>query len=268
MTRTIPLTAVLSIFLLYGHAQPQAYETKIDYQKIRQPAAAIDLPYPTDVVQDGIKNYLSAKGLKGSSSKGYNVYRGARLSDSAADLNDLYFKIERRSGDRKSSVVTLLATKPSEDPATRAEGAIGSLDGAKLFLNSLVPAVEARNLEVEIDGEEAIYKKALKKASNLQDDQSDLEKKIRYAQADLEQNKKDQLTQTQEMQSNIHGDNDAMAKAQKKMNKLLDAQASLEKKIRKYQADLDQNKKDQDVSHADVKQQQQVLDSMKARRKN
>ena len=143
MTRTTLLTAILLMVRLTGYTQPQAYETKIDYQKIRQAAAAIDLPYPTDIVQDGIKDYLSGKGLKGSSSKGYNVYRGAKLADSSADLSDLYFKIDRRSGDRKASIVTLLVTKPSEDPATRAEGAAGSLDGAKSFLNSLLPAVEA-----------------------------------------------------------------------------------------------------------------------------
>lgn len=268
MTKAILLVVILFMLRFTGFTQPQAYETKIGYQKNRQPAAAIDLPYPTDIVQDGIKGYLSGKGLKGSSSKGYDVYRGARLADSSADLSDLYFKIERRSGDRKTSLVTLLVTKPSQDPATRAEGDAGPLDGAKSFLNSLAPAVEAHNLEVEISGEEAIFKKAQKKAGNLQDDQTDLEKKLRYAQADLDQNKKDQLSQTQDMQANIHGDSDAMAKAQKKMNKLLDSQGSLDKKIRKYQADLAQNKKDQDAAQAEVSRQQQVLDSMKARRKS
>ena len=120
---------------------------------------------------------------------------------------------------------------------------------------------------MEISGQEAIYKRALKKAGNLRDDQSDLEKKLRYAQGNLDQNKKDQLALTQDM-TNIHGDNDALTKAQKKMNKLLDDQASLEKKIRKYQADQDQNKKDQDAAQAEVQKQQQVLDSMKARRKS
>jgi peptidoglycan hydrolase CwlO-like protein len=69
------------------------------------------------------------------------------------------------------------------------------------------------------------------------------------------------------MQANIHGDNDAMKKAQKKMNKLLDEQATLEKKIRNWQAALTQNKTDQAAGLSDLQTQQQSLESMKARRK-
>jgi len=261
------LLPALFMLGLAATAQPQAYESKVDYQKTRQFAAAIDLPYSTDVVEDGIRGYLSGKGLKGLSTKGYTVYRGARLSDSVTDLNDLYFKVDRRSGDRKSSVVSLLVVKPSEDPATRAEAAGGSLDRAKAFLNTLVPPVEARNLESEISGEEAVLKKAQKKMSDLQDDQSDLEKKLRYAQADLEQNKKDQVATASDVQSKVNGDQEALKKAQKKMNKLVDDQGGLEKKIRKYQSGLEQNKRDQASSQADIQRQQQMLDSMKGRRK-
>jgi hypothetical protein len=267
MRKTLSLLAVLFVVCLAATAQPQAYDSKVDYQKTRQFASAIDLPYNTDIVEDGIKNYLSGKGLKGNSTKGYTVYRGARMSDSATDLNDLWFKVGRRSGDKKSSVVTLLVVKPSEDPATRAEGAAGPQDKGRSFLNSLVPPVEAHSLEVEITGEEAVLKKANKKLSNLLDDQTDLEKKIRNTQADLDQDKKDQILQTNAVQANVNGNQDDLKKAQKKLNKLMDDQSSMEKKIRKYQSDLDENKRDQTGAQAEVQRQQQMLDSMKARRK-
>jgi hypothetical protein len=268
--RKINLLLMAFIASLAVDAQPQSYVATAEYQKTPQTAAGIDLPYTSDIVLDAIKDQMAKKGIRGIGLKGYTLYRGVRLSDSATVLNDLYFKVDRKSRQEKNvSVVTLIVVNPSEDPATRAAGGAGmNLDQPRSFLNDLAPVAEARNLEADITGEQDILKKSQKKYNTLQDDQSDLEKKLRYAQADLEQNKKDQLTQTQVMQASIHGDDDAMKKAQKRMNRLVDDQGSLQKKIRKYQADLDQNKKDQETGKADVQKQQQLLDSMKTRRKN
>jgi hypothetical protein len=255
------------LFLQIAKAQPQAYETKTDYQKSNLAAAAIDLPYSTDVVESAVKDVMASKGWKGTGQKGFTVYRGARLTEGSAAANDVYVRIDRRGKDKNSSTITLFAVKPSEDPASRAADAVMPMDDAKTFLNNLVPSVEAHDLEVQIGVQEQVTKKSKKKYANLQDDQSDLEKKIRDAQSDLVQNKKDQVDQSALVQANISGDQDALKKAQKKMNKLLDEQASLEKKIRKYTTQLAENKNDQTGQQADVNKQQQALDTMKLRRK-
>jgi hypothetical protein len=250
---------------LAGNSQPQAYESKIDYQKTQQAAAAIDLPYSTDLVEDAVKDYMGKKGMKGSGQKGFTVYRGARLSDTASTLNDLYVKIDKRS--KTSSTISLVPAMPSEDPSARTVASMPMpLDQAKTFLNNLVPAIQAYDLEVHINDQQSAAKKSQKKYSNLQDEQADLEKKIRNAQADLEENKKDQIKASASVQANLTGDQDALKKAQKQMNKLLDKQSSLEKKLRKYQADLAQNNIDQSAQHSDLTKQKQTLDTMKTRR--
>jgi hypothetical protein len=256
-------TALLSIVI--GHAQPQAYESKIDYQKTQQAAAAIDLPYPSDLVEDAVRDYMGKKGMKGSGQKGFTVYRGARLTDTASSLNDLYLKVERR--DKTSTTIAVIPAMPSEDPATRTANSTPiPLDDAKAFLNNLVPAIQAHDLEVHINDQQTSTKKSQKKFNNLQDDQADFEKKIRNTQSDLEQNKKDQITASAAVQANLTGDQEALKKAQKQMNKLLDKQSGLEKKLRKYQADLAENKIDQTAQQADLTKQQQTLDTMKTRR--
>ncbi len=262
---------MLTVFLLFRsavQAQPQAYPAKTEYQKAQLDAVAIDLPYSTDLVEGTLKDKMAKKGIHGAAQKGYTLYHGLRLGDSSSAINDLFFKIDRRNRDKNASTLTLLVVMPGEDPAKRAPGAAWPADGAKEYLNDLIPAFEAANLDLQIQAQEGVIKKAQKKYNGLQDDQSDLEKKIRNAQSDLDQNKKDQTQATADMQNNIHGDNEEMKKAQKQMNKLLDKQASLEKKIRNWQAALTQNKTDQTAAEKDLQTQQQSLDSMKARRKS
>jgi hypothetical protein len=267
MRKLLLLLTVILLSRLAIHAQPQAYQSKTEYQKTQQDAASIDLPYSEDLAEQTIKDYMGKKGIKGNSQKGFTLYHGIRLADSSSALNDLLFKTERRNKDKNASTVTILVVMPGEDPAKRAPGAPFPLEDAKLFLNGLIPAFAASDLETQIQAQESVVKKAQKKYNGLQDDQSDLEKKIRNAQSDLDQNKKDQTQATADMQANIHGDNDAMKKAQKKENKLLDQQSSLEKKIRNWQSELAQNITDQAAAKTDLQNQQQSLDSMKAKRK-
>jgi DNA repair exonuclease SbcCD ATPase subunit len=265
MRRILLLMTTALLTGLAGRSQPQAYESKIDYQKTQLAAAAIDLPYSTDLVEDAVKDYMGKKGMKGSGQKGFTLYRGARLSDTATTLNDLYVRFDKRS--KTSSTISLIPAMPSEDPSARTAASMPMpLDQAKAFLNNLVPAIQAHDLEVHINDQQTVAKKSQKKYSNLQDDQADLEKKIRNAQSDLEENKKDQIQASASVQANLTGDQDALKKAQKQMNKLLDKQSSLEKKLRKYQADLAQNKIDQSAQQSDLMKQQQTLDTMKTRR--
>src|ERR1700712_4997453 len=83
----------------------QAYAGKLEYQKTQQPVAIIELPYNQDVVEDGIKDYMAKRGLKGASSKGFNVFRGTKLDSADADASDLYFKIDRKSRKEKDVAV-------------------------------------------------------------------------------------------------------------------------------------------------------------------
>ncbi|MHA4812549.1 hypothetical protein ACX0G9_30935 [Flavitalea flava] len=253
----------------------QAVESRLDYQKTLQSVATIDLPCPQDVSGEAVKGYMAKKGYKGSSFKDFTVYRAVKLDSSDADLSDLYFKIDHKSRKEKDlTVITLLPAKKNENILSRSltdsskmDGA-NRIEGAKRFLNELAPYVEAYHVNTQAKEQDEVLKKANKKMNGLMSDQADLEKRMRNLQTDLDLNKKEQAKEAQELQANIFKDDDAKKKAIKKMNRSMDDQGSLEKKIRKTQADLDQNKTDQSNQQQELTNQKQILDAIKAKQKS
>jgi hypothetical protein len=245
----------------------QAFDSKMDYQKTSISTASIELAYSQDVVEDAIKDYMEKRGYKNSNTKGFTVFRGAKLDSSDAP-RDLYFKVEKKKKEKDIAIISLFSTRVNMDILSRDSTDSGQSDRAKSFLNNIVPYIDAHNLEVQIGGQQEILKKAQKKQNSLLNEQADLEKKLRKYQDELAQNKIDQAAQTQAMQNSLNQDADATKKANKKMGKLLDDQSSLEKKQRNTQQDIDDNKKDQDVQQKEVQKQQQVLDALLAKRKS
>jgi len=196
---------VISLFLALAttavlYAQPQATEGTIEFQKTQQPAAVIELPYTEKIVEKAIADYMSRKGSKGSDSKGFRTFRSYKLRDSNENNSDLYFKIDRKSRKEKElTIVSVIVGKSGEDIKTRVAPDNSGIDGAKDLLNDMVAAIDAYNLEVQIQDQDDAVKKAQKKFDGLADDQKDYEKKIKNLQDKLEQNKKDQERQTDEI---------------------------------------------------------------------
>jgi hypothetical protein len=180
-------------FLLPAQAQYNASEAPVEYHKGDKVAAVIELPYPPDVVEDAIKEFLSKKGVKDSKYKGFSIFRSTRMYDSDLNVNDLHFKVERKSRKEKDvSVIYLLVGRPGENIGLRTKDDRYKVDDGKGFLNNMVPSIEAHNLEVDIKNQDETLKKAEKKMKNLQDEQKELEKK-------LETNRKEQEKQTEEI---------------------------------------------------------------------
>jgi hypothetical protein len=183
-----------------AYAQPQATEGTTDFQKTQQPAAIIELPYAENVVEKAISDYMSRKGSKGSDSKGFKTFRGYKLRDSQDYTSDLYFKIDRKSRKEKDlTVVSLVVGKNGEDVKIRAAPDNSSIDGAKDLLNDMVASIDAYNLELQIQGQDDAVKKVQKKYDGLLDDQKDYEKKIKGLEDKIDQNKKDQEKQQDEL---------------------------------------------------------------------
>ncbi|MEP7277915.1 MAG: hypothetical protein ABI813_04670 [Bacteroidota bacterium] len=182
------------------YAQPQATEGSVEFQKTQQPAAVIELPYTENVVEKAISDYMSRKGNKGSDSKGFKTFRGFRLRDSQDYTSDLYFKIDRKSRKEKDlTVVSVVVGKSGEDIKTRSAPDNSSIDGAKDLLNDMVSSIDAYNLELQIHDQDELVKKNQKKYDGLIDDQKDYEKKIKGLEDKLEQNKRDQERQQDEI---------------------------------------------------------------------
>jgi flagellar motility protein MotE (MotC chaperone) len=69
------------------------------------------------------------------------------------------------------------------------------------------------------------------------------------------------------LENMIADQNNILEKSQKKNKNLQEDIASLEKKIKNYQDDLAKTKKQQEDQAKEVQRQQDILDTMKAKRK-
>ncbi len=198
--KKILLIVVLSFFLKSAIAQ-DITEGKVDYQRKEQAALIVELPYPPNVVEDAIKDYLNRRGLKANSSRGYQLFKGTKLDSLGTEDHDLYFKVERKSRkDKDASVVYMFVTKPNENPTDRLSTETSGLSDARTFLRGIMPSIEAYNLEANISGQEGEIKKAEKKYSRLVDDGDDMQKKLKKLQDNIEDNKKEQEKQKLEIE--------------------------------------------------------------------
>ena len=205
MKKYLPLF-ICMLSMLWAQGQEIA-EGKVDHHRKDQPALIIELPYPPDVVEDAIKDYLNKKGSKSNTSRGYQLFKDTKLSELDTEGSDLYFKVERRSRKEKdASIVYFYVTKPNENfKATAASVEMYNTGAARSFIQGLLPSVEAHNLEVEIVAQEGAVKKAEKKHDRLTEDGEDMQKRLKQLQEDIENNKKELEKQNQEIakQKNI-----------------------------------------------------------------
>ncbi len=193
--------SVFSVFVISASvAQNVPLDGTVEYLKGQhKKTSALELPYPTEVIENAIKESMAKKGYKEEKSKGVQVFRGVKL-DGDTELTDLHFKVERKNRKEKnSSIVHLIVGRSSENVALRTEHDHHKADYAKTFLTNLVPSVAAHQLELDIKEQDETIKKAEKKYKSLQSDQKSLEKRLQETQDKLEQNRKDQEAQVAEL---------------------------------------------------------------------
>jgi hypothetical protein len=192
------LTFLLSL-VLFITALAQTRIVTVEYAKVNRQAVVNDIPFPEKTVRDAIDNKMEQMGYKGKDAKGFTVYRGVRLPALGTELYDLYFSADRKSRkDKDNSSLTLIISKGfdnfvADSTDTRLMG------NAKGYLDSIKITIAAYDLEQQIVAQEDAVKKADKKYSNLIDDAASLEKKRKSIEKDIEDNKKDQANQQNEL---------------------------------------------------------------------
>ncbi len=195
----ISFCMLFSAGLLYGQAQ----EGSVEYQKTQQPAAVIELPYAPDIVNAAMNDYLSKKGKsKGSDLKGFTTFRNTQVLQNDMANADLYFKVERKSRKEKEvSIVSLLLSLPKVGEPTVNTVHHLDMEQAKTYLNELVPAIEAYDLELQIKEQNEAVIKAESKYKSLVDDGADLEKKRIAIEKKIQDNKQEQQAQIAEVEN-------------------------------------------------------------------
>jgi hypothetical protein len=192
MKPSLPLQPLLLALLFAFPSFSQSKTGSVDYQKGDKLAATVDLPYTADVVQGAIKDFLSKKCTKSDRSKGFDIFRQAKLHEGDPELHDVHCRVEAKGKKDNESVVYVLIGRPGENMSVRTPDDHYKHEEAKKLLNQMLPNIEAFKLESEIKDQEENVKKEEKRLSTLVDDQKDLEKRIKSLQDKLEENKLDQ----------------------------------------------------------------------------
>jgi len=194
--RYLATTVILACLLIY-QSNAQSYEGTVDYQKKEEKAVIIEFPYSASVVEDAIVDKFEKLGFRKKDSKGFIVYKNITLSDISSEPADYMIRVDKKSRKEKDASIVYLMISRNDQNITSSNDDLSA--NAKNFLNNLSPGVEAYNLEVQIKDQDAIVTKAQKKLKDLQDDQDNMQKKIRKLQDDLQQNAKDQDNQQKEI---------------------------------------------------------------------
>ncbi|HYE53370.1 MAG TPA: hypothetical protein VD996_00950 [Chitinophagaceae bacterium] len=194
----ISISMLLAATIMYG----QAREGWVESQKKQQPAAVIELPYAPDVVNAAMTDHLSKKGRsRATDIKGFTTFRNTASIQNDSVNADMYFKVERKNRQEKgTTVVSLLVNAPEAGAATSNTHHL-NMEQAKVYLNELVPAIDAYNLELVIKDQNETLTKAESKLKALVNDAADLQEKKTSIERKLEENKARQQEQMNEVES-------------------------------------------------------------------
>ena len=195
------LMFTLIILLLFNAtANCQARYVFIEYKDAQKPAIQTEFSYSDKTVSDAIEEKLGKMGYKGKESKGYTMYKGVRLDELGNQPYDLYFKTERKSRkDKDNTVVNMLVSTGNESFISDASDS-NTFSRAKTFLDNLLPAVEAYDLQQQVTAQGEAVTKAEKKYKSLQDDADDLQKRKRKLEEQIQDNLKAQKDQQSEIE--------------------------------------------------------------------
>lgn len=178
----------------------QARIGTVEYLKSHRQSIVGDFPFAAKTIESTIEDKLEKMGYKAKSSKGFTVFRGVTMPELGTGVYDLYFSVDKKSKREKdNSVVTMMISKGYENFVSEKDDPL-IIENAKKYVDNLKLAVEAYDLEGQINEQEDVIKKNVKKAEDLVDEGSDLEKKLKKIQQQIEDNKKAQTDQEAEVQ--------------------------------------------------------------------
>ncbi|HWR32347.1 MAG TPA: hypothetical protein VN451_02380 [Chitinophagaceae bacterium] len=178
-------------------SRAQAYEDNIQYDKKKQPAIAIDYNYPAKAVENAFVQKMEKMGYKAkeekgifNKDKGFIIFKNAFVTDISTDRMDYIIKVEKKSRkESDESVMYMIMMKDGENAMVKM--AAENVGKSKLFLNNMLPDIEAAYLEIQIKDQDEIVAKAEKKLGDLKDEQASLEKKLQQNKTDQESTQKD-----------------------------------------------------------------------------
>ena len=174
----------LSVLVITVSVSAQAYESAIQYNKIKQQGIAIDYSYPPQAVENAIVKKLEKMGYKPKEEKGilnrdkgFLVYKNIYFTDISKNRMDYFIKVEKRNRRAEdASILHMIIMKGDQNALETMES--NDVGKAKNFLNNMLPEIESANLELQIKAQEEVVAKAEKKLAGLRQDKLDLEARL------------------------------------------------------------------------------------------
>lgn len=178
----------------------QPYTSMVDYQKVSRQAVIADMPFSEKTVTKALDDNLGKQGYNGKDSKGFTVYRGVHLKELGDATYDLYFMIDKKSKkEKENSTITMLISSGYDKFITEADDKT-LFSNIKTYLTDMRDMVAAYDLEIQITDQQTAVKASEKKATDLEEDATDLQKKKKKLEGQIEDNIKAQADQKKEIE--------------------------------------------------------------------
>jgi len=193
--KKVTLLTAMALFLLSapGFAQ-RVTEISEDLQRIgRQPAFAMELDHPAKTVETVLGQRFKNDRLKGKSSRGAVKFENVRYLPISDVPIDLYTKV---TGNRKKAIVYVFVSKGYENFVTSNSHPVVA-ENVTMFLTSLIPDVEAHNLESQISDHEKALRKSQREHDKLVRRHNNMTRDVQRSQTNLD----DQRTKLERLHS-------------------------------------------------------------------
>ncbi len=189
------LLLLLISYLFITTSFAQSRYTMVQFNKKDIPGVIVEVPFVESTVRDAIDKNFEKLGYKSRKQKDYLVYSGVIMPEFENEPYDIYVLVERKSRQEKEiSNVTFLMSKGFENfMDDREENRL--FDKTKNYMNGLRTLAADYDLELQIEAQEEVIKKALRKFNNYVEDSVSLAKKKRRIEEDIIQNYSNILSQ-------------------------------------------------------------------------
>ncbi|RYD99040.1 MAG: hypothetical protein EOP50_04505 [Sphingobacteriales bacterium] len=175
----------------------QAHEGSVAYDRKMQPAAVLELPYPPDVVESALNNYLSHKGKsRNGAMRGFTTYRNTQVLATDSANADLFVRVERKSRHEKDRTMVSLLMMPLPGDMQQAGVKYLTMEQSIQYLNELVPTIGSYSLEQQILEQNAVIGKSERAYRDLVEEGAKLERRRVDLDKKIAENKQQQQTQT------------------------------------------------------------------------
>jgi len=192
------MKTLFTLFFIFASGMitfAQVTEGTATYNKTEHTAIVGKFDFAPGLVKETILEDMKYKGfVKSTDSKGYRLFAGINFAELSPEPIDFYLKVDAVKKEKDKALVYLLISKGGENFITQATDP-ACLNAATEYLLSLKPKFEARQLEINIELQEALIKKAERSYNSLIGTGESLQSKKKEIEEDIAKNLKEQESQ-------------------------------------------------------------------------